>query len=218
MSRHWREERTATTARAGLTGVRVGGRTRPRPSHSARHTCCRHRRRDHRARTWLGVSDRQADRGRGRTRAGRAGVRGSAHGALHRPLVLAEPSRVWSALPAVPGSCQRRGSAPLPHAKCVGARGGRAHAGRAGRASSPRSSTSRAAVDAIPARARSSTRARPARDGTRAREPGGEHRAPRWLGAARDPAICEQVHARARYLEETFYPEVRALFEVAERM
>jgi membrane-bound lytic murein transglycosylase B len=36
--------------------------------------------------------------------------------------------------------------------------------------------------------------------------------------AERDPAIVAQVQARARYLEETFYPEVRALFDVAERM
>lgn len=37
-------------------------------------------------------------------------------------------------------------------------------------------------------------------------------------GAASDPSIVEQVHARARYLEDTFYPEVRALFDVADRM
>ena len=33
-----------------------------------------------------------------------------------------------------------------------------------------------------------------------------------------DPVIAAKVRARARYLEETFYPEVRALFEVADRM
>jgi len=33
-----------------------------------------------------------------------------------------------------------------------------------------------------------------------------------------DPAIVEEVHARARYLEDTFYPEVRALFDVAARL
>jgi membrane-bound lytic murein transglycosylase B len=33
-----------------------------------------------------------------------------------------------------------------------------------------------------------------------------------------EPGVAEQVHARARYLEDTFYPEVRALFDVAARM
>ncbi len=33
-----------------------------------------------------------------------------------------------------------------------------------------------------------------------------------------EPAVEEQVRARARYLEDTFYPEVRAVFEVADRM
>jgi membrane-bound lytic murein transglycosylase B len=33
-----------------------------------------------------------------------------------------------------------------------------------------------------------------------------------------DPETAAQIRARARYLEETFYPEVRALFAVADRM
>jgi len=33
-----------------------------------------------------------------------------------------------------------------------------------------------------------------------------------------DPAIEERVRARGRYLEETFYPEVRAAFELADRL
>ena len=33
-----------------------------------------------------------------------------------------------------------------------------------------------------------------------------------------DPALAEQVRARARYLEATFYPEVRATFAAADRM
>jgi peptidoglycan lytic transglycosylase B len=33
-----------------------------------------------------------------------------------------------------------------------------------------------------------------------------------------DPSTAARVRARARYLEQTFYPEVRALFEVADRM
>jgi len=33
-----------------------------------------------------------------------------------------------------------------------------------------------------------------------------------------DPATAAQLRARARYLENTFYPEVRALFDVADRM
>jgi hypothetical protein len=33
-----------------------------------------------------------------------------------------------------------------------------------------------------------------------------------------DPALERRVEARARYLEDTFYPEVRALFDVADRM
>jgi membrane-bound lytic murein transglycosylase B len=38
-------------------------------------------------------------------------------------------------------------------------------------------------------------------------------------GAGRiDPDTAAQLRARARYLEETFYPEVRALFAVADRM
>jgi membrane-bound lytic murein transglycosylase B len=32
------------------------------------------------------------------------------------------------------------------------------------------------------------------------------------------PETAAQIHARARYLEDTFYPEVRALFVVADRM
>lgn len=32
-----------------------------------------------------------------------------------------------------------------------------------------------------------------------------------------DPAIAEQVRQRARYLEDTFYPELRGLFTIAER-
>jgi len=35
--------------------------------------------------------------------------------------------------------------------------------------------------------------------------------------AAYDPGVAERTRARARYLEATFYPEVRALFEIAER-
>jgi membrane-bound lytic murein transglycosylase B len=37
-------------------------------------------------------------------------------------------------------------------------------------------------------------------------------------GTARDPAVAERVRTRARYLEETFYPEVRAMFEIADRL
>lgn len=33
-----------------------------------------------------------------------------------------------------------------------------------------------------------------------------------------DPSLADQVRERARYLEGTFYPEVRATFEVADRM
>ena len=33
-----------------------------------------------------------------------------------------------------------------------------------------------------------------------------------------DPSLADQVRARARYLEDTFYPEVRATFAVADRM
>src|SRR5436309_2699895 len=36
--------------------------------------------------------------------------------------------------------------------------------------------------------------------------------------AGDDPAVALQVRARARYLEDTFYPEVRALFTVAARL
>jgi membrane-bound lytic murein transglycosylase B len=36
--------------------------------------------------------------------------------------------------------------------------------------------------------------------------------------AGDDPAVARQVRARARYLEDTFYPEVRALFTVAARL
>jgi membrane-bound lytic murein transglycosylase B len=40
----------------------------------------------------------------------------------------------------------------------------------------------------------------------------------RLAGPDPDPAVVERVRARARYLEDTFYPEVRALFEIAERL
>jgi membrane-bound lytic murein transglycosylase B len=33
-----------------------------------------------------------------------------------------------------------------------------------------------------------------------------------------DPAVAEQVHLRAAYLERTFYPEVRGVFTMAERL
>jgi len=36
--------------------------------------------------------------------------------------------------------------------------------------------------------------------------------------AGNDPAVARQVRARARYLEDTFYPEARALFTVAARL
>ncbi len=36
-------------------------------------------------------------------------------------------------------------------------------------------------------------------------------------GEPADPLIAEQVHLRAAYLERTFYPEVRAVFTIAER-
>jgi membrane-bound lytic murein transglycosylase B len=37
-------------------------------------------------------------------------------------------------------------------------------------------------------------------------------------GTPPDPLIAEQVHLRAAYLERTFYPEVRAVFTIAERL
>jgi membrane-bound lytic murein transglycosylase B len=37
-------------------------------------------------------------------------------------------------------------------------------------------------------------------------------------GTGIDPETAAQIRAQARYLEDTFYPEVRALFAVAERM
>lgn len=42
----------------------------------------------------------------------------------------------------------------------------------------------------------------------------------RWTddGGYLDPATEAKIRARARYLENTFYPEVRALFEVADRL
>jgi membrane-bound lytic murein transglycosylase B len=40
----------------------------------------------------------------------------------------------------------------------------------------------------------------------------------RHMGDHPDPAIIDQVHNRAAYLERTFYPEVRALFTMAERL
>jgi membrane-bound lytic murein transglycosylase B len=40
----------------------------------------------------------------------------------------------------------------------------------------------------------------------------------RLTGSWADPALERRVEARARYLEDTFYPEVRATFEVADRL
>ena len=37
----------------------------------------------------------------------------------------------------------------------------------------------------------------------------------RW--SAGDPDVEQRLRARARYLEDTFYPEVRATFEIARR-
>ena len=37
-------------------------------------------------------------------------------------------------------------------------------------------------------------------------------------GTPPDPLIAEQVHLRAAYLERTFYPEVRAVFTIADRL
>jgi membrane-bound lytic murein transglycosylase B len=39
----------------------------------------------------------------------------------------------------------------------------------------------------------------------------------RHVADSGDPAIVDHVHARARYLEETFYPELRGLFTMADR-
>ena len=39
----------------------------------------------------------------------------------------------------------------------------------------------------------------------------------RWTAESSDPAVVDHVHARARYLEDTFYPELRGLFTIAER-
>jgi len=54
-----------------------------------------------------------------------------------------------------------------------------------------------------------------------ANEPGNVQRnIERYTDAAGhiDPETAAQIHTRARYLEDTFYPEVRALFVVADRM
>jgi membrane-bound lytic murein transglycosylase B len=40
----------------------------------------------------------------------------------------------------------------------------------------------------------------------------------RHAGTPPDPAIAEQVRARAQYLDDTFYPEVRGLFTMAEEL
>jgi peptidoglycan lytic transglycosylase B len=40
----------------------------------------------------------------------------------------------------------------------------------------------------------------------------------RLAGPNPDPAVVERVRERARYLEDTFYPEVRALFVIADRL
>jgi len=37
-------------------------------------------------------------------------------------------------------------------------------------------------------------------------------------GGDPDPALVDRVRARARYLEDTFYPEVRAIFDVTDRL
>jgi peptidoglycan lytic transglycosylase B len=51
-----------------------------------------------------------------------------------------------------------------------------------------------------------------------ANEPGNlEENVRRWVADSGDPAVVDQVRARARYLEDTFYPELRGLFTIAER-
>ena len=84
------------------------------------------------------------------------------------------------------------------------------------RASSPRSSTSRAR--AARATGRQTVLHRLARLAM-ANEPANlADNVRRHAGEPADPLIAEQVRARAAYLESTFYPELRGLFTVTERL